>query len=73
MVNALPSVFVVVGRGTMRVWLEVRFRISTWVLSWELVWNMRVQCTAHRVLVKSDRGWIDSRWVHRREPINAES
>jgi hypothetical protein len=73
MVDALPSVFVVVGRGTMRVWLEIRFRISTRVLSWELVWNMRVQCAAHRVLVESDRGWIDSRRVHRWESIDAES
>lgn len=57
----------------MWVWLEVRFRISAWVLARELVWNVRVECAAHSVFVKSYSGWVHGGRVYRWEAIDAES
>ena len=53
MLDALSFVVVVVGRSTMRVWVEIRLGVSARVLAWELAVDMRIQRSAHGGFVES--------------------
>lgn len=63
MLNTLTLVLIIVGCSAMRVWLEVRLCVCTWVLAWELVRDMRVKRTTHCGLVEAYGGWAVSRRV----------
>lgn len=69
MLDALALVLIIIGCCAMRVWLEVRLGISAWVLSGKLVWNMRIEGTAHGVFVEAHCGRVGRSWVL----IDAES